>query len=199
MSEPRLLHDVARGVRVAVEPRQRGDQRGAVARRQLGSHQGLPAEALVRVRGAARATVGGCDVYIEGLTDAGAEAVAVCLLHSYRNPAHERALGELIRARAPEMACALSCEVVPEIREYERTTATVLNAYVLPKVAGYHQRLEARLERICRRLDLKPLNDMPDLPVYGTEPRVKCRTLRGPWQEVELRLHAYEEIDRPEF
>ena len=54
-------------------------------------------------------------------------------------------------------------------------------------------------DELVRRLDLKPLNDMPDLPLYGTEPRVKCRNLRGPWQEVELRVHSYREIDRPEF
>ena len=40
---------------------------------------------------------------------------------------------------------------------------------------------------------------MPDLPLYGTEPRVRCRNLRGPWQEIELRVHGYDEIDRPEF
>ncbi len=56
-----------------------------------------------------------------------------------------------------------------------------------------------RREELVRRLHLEPLNEMPDLPLYGTEPRVKCRNLRGPWQEVELRLHAYEEIDRPQF
>ncbi len=56
-----------------------------------------------------------------------------------------------------------------------------------------------RRERLVERLDLKPLNDMPDLPLYGTEPRVRCKNLRGPWQEIELRLHGYEEIDRPEF
>jgi len=54
-------------------------------------------------------------------------------------------------------------------------------------------------EELIRRLDLKPLNDMPDLPLYGTEPRVRCKNLRGPWQEVELRVHAYDEIDRDEF
>jgi excinuclease ABC subunit A len=52
---------------------------------------------------------------------------------------------------------------------------------------------------LVRKLDLKPLNDMPDLPLYGTEPRVKCRNLHGPWQEIELRVHGYKEIDRPEF
>ena len=54
-------------------------------------------------------------------------------------------------------------------------------------------------DELVARLDLKPLNDMPDLPLYGTEPRVRVRNLRGPWQEIELRVHGYEEIDRPEF
>ena len=40
---------------------------------------------------------------------------------------------------------------------------------------------------------------MRDLPVYGTEPRVKCKNLRGPWQEVQLQVHAWNEIDKPEF
>jgi excinuclease ABC subunit A len=48
-------------------------------------------------------------------------------------------------------------------------------------------------------LGLKPLNDMPELPLYGAEPRVRVRGLRGPWQEIELRVHGYAEIDRPEF
>jgi excinuclease ABC subunit A len=54
-------------------------------------------------------------------------------------------------------------------------------------------------DELVRRLDLKPLNDMPDLPLYGTEPRVVVRSLRGPWQEIELRVHGYEEIDKPDF
>ncbi|MCE5301737.1 MAG: excinuclease ABC subunit A, partial [Planctomycetaceae bacterium] len=52
---------------------------------------------------------------------------------------------------------------------------------------------------LVEQLQLKPLNDMPELPLYGTEPRVRCKNLRGPWQEIELRVHSYEEIDRPEF
>ena len=54
-------------------------------------------------------------------------------------------------------------------------------------------------QELIASLDLKPLNEMPDLPVYGHEPRVKVRTLRGPWQEVQLRVHALAEIDRPPF
>ena len=54
-------------------------------------------------------------------------------------------------------------------------------------------------DEIVERLALKPLNEMDDLPLYGTEPRVKCRNLRGPWQEIELRVYGYDDIDRPEF
>jgi len=83
---------------------------------------------------------------IDALRAEGVEAVAVCLLHSYRNPAHERAVGELVRARAPEMACSLSCQVVPEIREYERASTTVANVYVQGLAGRYLTRLRERLE-----------------------------------------------------
>jgi excinuclease ABC subunit A len=56
-----------------------------------------------------------------------------------------------------------------------------------------------RRDELTARLDLKPLNDMPDLPVYGREPRVKVRQGPGPFQEIELRVHGYAEIDRPDF
>ncbi|MDZ4820330.1 MAG: excinuclease ABC subunit A, partial [Planctomycetota bacterium] len=49
------------------------------------------------------------------------------------------------------------------------------------------------------RLKLRPLNEIHELPVYGNEPRVKCKNLRGPWQEVQLQVHKLEEIDTPEF
>ncbi|MEX0712108.1 MAG: excinuclease ABC subunit A, partial [Pirellulales bacterium] len=54
-------------------------------------------------------------------------------------------------------------------------------------------------EELVSRLDLKPLNDLPDLPVYGSEPRVQCKQLRGPWQEVQLKVHSLDEVDRPAF
>jgi len=54
-------------------------------------------------------------------------------------------------------------------------------------------------DELIARLDLKPLNEIPELPVYGNDPRVKCKNLRGPWQEVQLRVHWLSEIDRPEF
>jgi excinuclease ABC subunit A len=54
-------------------------------------------------------------------------------------------------------------------------------------------------DELVAALDLRPLNEMQDLPVYGSEPRVKCKNLRGPWQEVQLSVHSFAEIDRPAF
>jgi N-methylhydantoinase A len=82
---------------------------------------------------------------IEELRRQGVEAVAVSLLHAYRNPEHERLLGEALAAGAPEIVLSLSSEVVPEIREYERTSTTLANVYVRPLVERYLERLEARL------------------------------------------------------
>ncbi len=75
----------------------------------------------------------------------GVEAVAVCLLHSYANPAHERAVGEVLRRVNPGMFVTLSHEILREFREYERTSTTALNAYVGPRVSHYLQTLETYL------------------------------------------------------
>jgi N-methylhydantoinase A len=85
---------------------------------------------------------------IETLRAENVQAVAVCLLHSYRNPDHERAVGELLRTHAPKIACALSCEVVAEIREYDRTSTTLTNVYVQGLAGRYLKGLEERLRSI---------------------------------------------------
>ncbi|MBX3501524.1 MAG: hydantoinase/oxoprolinase family protein [Alphaproteobacteria bacterium] len=72
----------------------------------------------------------------------GIEAVAICFLHAYQNDAHERRARQIIARRIPEAVIAISSEVCPEIREYERTSTTVANAYVLPVVESYLRRLE---------------------------------------------------------
>jgi N-methylhydantoinase A len=71
------------------------------------------------------------------LVAAGVEAVALCFLFAYANPAHEQAAAEIIRAIAPGLYLSLSHEVNPEWREYERTASTVANAYIGPPVARY--------------------------------------------------------------
>ena len=73
------------------------------------------------------------------------EAIAVCLLHSYANPVHEIALGELIRRHMPGIYVSLSSEVWPEFQEYERASTTVLSAYIGPTLASYVGELEREL------------------------------------------------------
>ncbi len=84
-------------------------------------------------------------VTIGTLKAAGVESVAVCLLHSYANPVHEERLGQLLRQRFPEAYVSLSHEILREFREYERTSTTVLNAYVGPLVSRYLVSLEKML------------------------------------------------------
>src|ERR687898_2411343 len=74
------------------------------------------------------------------------EAIAVCLLHSFTNPAHELLIRDLIKKKAPSLPCSISCEVLPEIKEYERTSTTVVNAYVTPIVASYLKSLRKGLD-----------------------------------------------------
>lgn len=81
----------------------------------------------------------------ERLTAEGIEAVAIALLHSYRNPEHERRVEELLNEYAPELTISTSSDVVPEIREFERTSTTIANVYVRPVVARYLAQLEQSL------------------------------------------------------
>ena len=82
---------------------------------------------------------------IGALKWAGVESVAVCLLHAYANAAHERRLGELLREQFADAYVSLSHEILREFREYERTSTTVLNAYVGPLVRRYLVSLENML------------------------------------------------------
>lgn len=77
----------------------------------------------------------------------GVEALAVSFLHSYVNPAHERQATALVREQLPEVMVCASSEVLPEIREYERTSTTALNAYLMPVVTRYLNQLETQLRQ----------------------------------------------------
>src|SRR5215475_9319520 len=82
---------------------------------------------------------------IGALKAAGVESVAVCLLHSYANAAHEQRVGQLLRRHFPAAYVSLSHEILREFREYERTSTTVLNSYVGPLVSRYLTSLEKML------------------------------------------------------
>ena len=81
----------------------------------------------------------------ERIRVAGIEAVAVCYLHSYVNPAHERRTGEILREMLPGAYVSLSVDVLPQKLEYERTSTTVINAYVGPPVGRYVRSMVAQL------------------------------------------------------
>jgi N-methylhydantoinase A len=85
---------------------------------------------------------------IEMLRREEVRSVAICLLHAYANPAHERAVAEAVRAALPDMAISVSHEILPEIKEYPRTSTTVINAYVQPVVRAYITSLAARLHAL---------------------------------------------------
>ena len=78
----------------------------------------------------------------------GVEAIAICLLHAYRNPVHERALAALCAEILPAVPVSCSSDVVPEIREYERTSTTTANVYVMPLMARYLDDLERKLQEL---------------------------------------------------
>ena len=78
----------------------------------------------------------------------GVEAIAICLLHAYRNPIHERALAALCSEILPGVPVSCSSDVVPEIREYERTSTTTANVYVMPLMARYLDDLERKLQEL---------------------------------------------------
>ena len=85
---------------------------------------------------------------IEMLRKEDVRGLAICLLHSYANPEHEQAVAAAVRAALPDVAISISSEILPEIKEYPRTSTTVINAYVQPVVRAYITALDARLRAL---------------------------------------------------
>ncbi len=86
------------------------------------------------------------EAQVQALLDEGVEAIAVCLINGFVNPAHEHMIKAVITRLAPDIIHCISSEVLPEIKEYERTSTTVINAYVMPIVATYLKALRAGLD-----------------------------------------------------
>ncbi len=85
---------------------------------------------------------------VQEMADEGVESIAICFLNSYINPRHELLAKELIHEFFPKLLLSVSCEVLPEIKEYERTSTTVVNAYILPAMRTYLARLKKDLEHM---------------------------------------------------
>lgn len=99
------------------------------------------------------------------------EAVAVCLLHSYKNPCHERMIGEALRAKLKGVPVSLSSEVIPEFREYLRASTTVINASISPIVSKYLQSINEKLTRLMFKSDLLVMQSNGG--VYSAEMAIK--------------------------
>lgn len=118
-------------------------------RRELKERLNAQGECLVELDGEE------LDALLDELRESDVNAVAVSLLHSYRNPAHEEVVARAIEAKLPGVYVSLSSRVLPEFREYERTSTTVLNAYVGPRMADYFDRLATELIKL--KIPVTPL------------------------------------------
>ncbi len=116
---------------------------------------------------------------IRDLLAEGVEAVAVCLLHAYRNPVHERRLATLLQEMAPSLPASCSSEVVPEIREYERASTTVANVYVMPLMAKYVEDLERKLADLGIGGQLYIMLSSGGIALPGTAKRVPIRLVES--------------------
>ncbi len=111
----------------------------------------------------------------------GVASVAVCLLHSYANPAHEQRIAEILAQRQPHLQVTLSSDVCPVHREYERTSTTVINAFLRPVVDTYLGRLETLVaEAGCTALPLIMQANGGVLPVSAARRRPAELYLSGP-------------------
>ncbi len=88
------------------------------------------------------------EAVVRELVDEGVDSIAICFLNSYINPEHELTAKAVIQEMFPDLLLSVSCEVLPEIKEYERTSTTVVNAYILPAMRSYLGRLKNDLERM---------------------------------------------------
>ena len=102
--------------------------------------------------------------------------MAVCLLHSYANGEHEARIAAALRARIPGLNLSVSSEVLPEMREYERTSTTVINAYIRPVVADYLGRLSDEMRNTGIKVPLTVMQSNGGLmPVeVATEKPMYC-------------------------
>jgi N-methylhydantoinase A len=127
------------------------------------------------------------------------ESVAIGLIHSYANPAHERRVRELLGAGLPGMSFTLSSEVCPEVREYDRLSTASANAYVQPLMAGYLMRLEAALQAAGVRAPLMLMTSGGGLTTLANAVRFPIRLVEsGPAGGAILASHVAAEcgLDR---
>lgn len=128
----------------------------------------------------------------------GVEAVAVSLLHSYQNPAHEQRVGTLLAEHAPDLIVSLSSDVVPEIREFERASTTIANVYARPVVSRYLTELESSLRGLGLDAPLFIMLSSGGLSTVDTAERYPVRLVEsGPAAGALAAAHSGRLTGRP--
>ena len=130
----------------------------------------------------------------------GVTAVAVSLLHSYKNPVHERLIAQVFARVAPDLETSFSSEVVPEIKEYERTSTTVCNVYVKHLVAGYLSELQRKLAQLGIEGELYIMLSSGGVATVDTSRRFPVRLLEsGPAGGALASAHLGETAGYPDL
>ncbi len=124
----------------------------------------------------------------------GVESVAVCFLHSYRNPAHERHLREILQAVGPTVFISLSVEVIPELREYERLSTTCCNAYVMPLMKRYLAKFRDELQALGYGRELYLMLSGGGITTAGEAERFPVRIVESGPAAGAVMAGAYGEI-----
>ena len=128
----------------------------------------------------------------------GAEALAVCFLFSYLNPAHERRAGEIIRQRLPNTYTSLSHQVIPQIKEFDRLSTTVINSYVGPVFSRYLSHLGQRFAAYPRLKDVLIMQSNGGVAPIEDSGRMAVRAiLSGPAGGVSAAAHIGQQLDEP--
>ena len=121
----------------------------------------------------------GLDAIIDELDTHDVEAVAISLLHSYVNPIHEQRIGQILKSRRPGLAVTLSSDVVPEIREYERTSTALANVYVQRTAERYLGRLHQRLQEAGHQGELFVMQSSGGISSIDTATRFPIRLVES--------------------
>ena len=116
---------------------------------------------------------------VKALLEEGVEVIAVCLINCFANPAHEQLVGDVIEALAPSLPYCLSSDVLPEIKEYERTSTTVINAYVMPVIRTYLESLRRDLDAAGIAAPLLLMQSSGGLMGQATAVRRPCHVIES--------------------
>jgi N-methylhydantoinase A len=132
---------------------------------------------------------------LEKLEQLQPEAIAICLLHSYANPIHERKVVEAVKNRFPNLYVSGSIDVLPEIREYERTSTTVINSYIGPIVDSYLESMQKRLDHANMAVPISIMQSNGGVMSYAAARRSPARIIEsGPAAGVVEAIRLAERI-----